>query len=258
MSNPLSNVNGSSPTGASALPSAQGARPLDREAFLKLLVAQVRQQDPLKPMEGTEFVTQLAQFSVVEQAIQQSRQLDAVSTQLGGLANNAATSLVGQSVTVRGSQVAFDGSQAVPVNATLQGDAAKVTVTVRDAAGNVVRSVELPGHNAGTFSWTWDGRDNNGARVAAGSYRVGVAAQNSAGDSVATTQDVTGLVRRVGYDRGYPELELDSGARAPISDLVAVNGRSTSTPANPSPSNATSNATSNNANTNTEGTARAR
>ena len=68
----------------------QGA--LDRDAFLKLLVAQLSHQDPLKPMEGTEFVTQLAQFTAVEQQLAQSAKLDLISLQLRGLSNNEAAS----------------------------------------------------------------------------------------------------------------------------------------------------------------------
>ena len=63
-------------TNAGSLTTAAGQKPMNKEAFLKLLVAQISHQDPLKPMEGTEFVTQLSQFAMVEQAISQSTQLD--------------------------------------------------------------------------------------------------------------------------------------------------------------------------------------
>jgi flagellar hook assembly protein FlgD len=86
MTSALDNLTRTAGTPATpATPSTSGGQTLDRQAFLKLLIAQVRQQDPLKPMEGTEFVTQLAQFSVVEQAIEQSRQLDVVGAQIRGL-----------------------------------------------------------------------------------------------------------------------------------------------------------------------------
>jgi flagellar basal-body rod modification protein FlgD len=125
---------------------------LEKDAFLKLLVAQLQHQDPLAPTEGTEFVAQLSQFAMVEQAIAQSAKLDVISAQLTGLASNEATSLVGKVVTVR------------------------------------------------------------------------VDAQTKDGAPVGVSQDSGGKVVKVTFDKGYPELHLDSGVTAPISDLVSVGG----------------------------------
>ena len=81
--------------------SAQSKTSIDKEAFLKLLVAQMSNQDPLQPTEGTEFVAHLSQFAMVEQAIAQSAKLDLISTQMTGLSSNEAAGLVGQDVTLR-------------------------------------------------------------------------------------------------------------------------------------------------------------
>src|SRR3954466_12649965 len=82
---------------------------LDRDAFLKLLVAQMSHQDPLAPTQGTEYVAQLSQLARVEQSGAQSTKLDTLSAQMGGLSNNAATDLVGKTVNVRGHGIAWDG-----------------------------------------------------------------------------------------------------------------------------------------------------
>ncbi len=212
---------GSGPAAAAETSQApQGS--LDREAFLKLLVAQLSHQDPLKPMEGTEFVTQLAQFTAVEQQLIQSAKLDLISMQMTGLANNEAAGLVGKQVTVRGKGVAFDGMTPTATSVTLGGKAEKVTVEVRGPDGEVVRTMELPGHGAGAMPLTWDGKTNEGATAAPGTYTFEVKAQDADGEPVSVTQDVTGTVVSVNFDKGYPELVLDSGVRAPISDLVAV------------------------------------
>lgn len=217
-SNPLS---GASAQGASG--AAGGARPaLDREAFLKLLVAQLSQQDPLAPAEGTEFVAQLATFAQVEQAIAQTQRLDLLSTQMRGLSNNEAVGLVGQTVTVRGRAIAYDGVSATGASVTLDGPAQQVTATIRDASGRAVRTLNLGPRPAGALSVAWDGMDDSGQRAAAGSYSVDVRATQADGTAVGVTQDVTGVVARVTFDRGYAELVLDSGARAPIADLVSV------------------------------------
>lgn len=198
---------------------------MDKDAFLKLLVAQISHQDPLKPMEGTEFVTQLAQFSAIEQALAQSQRLELLSTQMSGLANNASTDLVGKTVTLRGRAVSFDGVTATGSSVTLDGAAQGVTVTVRDANGKAVRTLDLGAKPAGPVAVTWDGKDDAGQPVAAGSYTLDVQAKAADGSAVSVSQEVQGVVTGVFFDKGYPELVLDSGVRAPISDLIGVVGQ---------------------------------
>jgi len=194
----------------------------DKESFLKLLVAQLQQQDPLSPMEGTEFVSQLAQFSVVEQSIAQSNQLELISLQLTGIASNDAIGLIGKQVTVRGDKISFDGQNATGFNVTLDQPATELTVTIRDENGNAVKTMELGQHAAGPVQVPWDGTDDNGNPVAAGTYSVEVSARDEQGDPVSVSLDVSGIVVGVSFDKGYPEVELDTGATAPISDLINV------------------------------------
>jgi len=220
---PVSSVSGASATPIDSSPT-KGKDALGKDAFLKLLVAQLSHQDPLKPMDGTQMVTQLAQFSALEQAVAQSAKLDLLSTQVSGLSNAATTDLVGKTVTVRGKAIAFDGSSPTGLSVALGGAASKCTVTIRDANGNPVRTMDLGARPAGTTPIAWDGKDDKGNTVAAGSYTCDVKATNAAGSSVAVSQDVTGKVVRVSFEKGYPELTLDSGATAPVSDLISVGG----------------------------------
>jgi flagellar basal-body rod modification protein FlgD len=197
-------------------------KPLDKDAFLKLLVAQIQYQDPLQPLQGTEYVAQLSQFSQLEQSIAQSSRLDDMNAQLRGLGNNEATALVGKRVTVRGKQMAYDGVTAVGSAITLGGDAQAVTARIVDANGKTVRTMPLGPRAAGTVAVTWDGKTDGGATAAPGTYRLEIEAKDGAGKPVTSTQDVSGVVQKVTFDKGYPELQLDSGATAPISDLVGV------------------------------------
>ena len=223
MADTVSGVTGSSPTTTTSTPGTVGSG-LDKQAFLKLLVAQMSHQDPLAPTEGTEYVTQLAQFSLVEQSQNQSTQLTQLSTQLGGLSNNASTDLVGKMVNVRGHGVAWDGTNATGASVTLQGNATKVRVDIQDSSGKTVRTLDMGAHTAGTMAINWDGHDASGQPAIAGNYSVKVTATDPNGAAVSSTSDVTGTVKKVSFDKGYPELLLDSGATAPISDLVSVGG----------------------------------
>ncbi|MEQ9325159.1 MAG: FlgD immunoglobulin-like domain containing protein [Polyangiaceae bacterium] len=212
---------------------ATGNQAVDKEAFLKLLVAQLQQQDPLSPVDGTEWVAQLAQFSVVEQQMQQSEQLDLISLQLTGIASNEAIGLIGKEVTVQGDMISFDGVEATGFSVDLQKPAAEVTVTIRDAQGNAVKTMELGAQKAGPLPVTWDGTDENGDTVPPGSYSVEVSARDADGNPVTVSQDVTGTVVGVTFDKGYPEVILDSGVTAPISDLISVAGGKSNDPTDP-------------------------
>jgi len=218
----VSSVTGTTPTTASATTDSKEKSALDKDAFLKLLVAQLSHQDPLKPTEGTEFVTQLSQFAMVEQAIAQSSKLDILSTQMTGLASNEATALVGKDVTVRGSGIAFDGVNATGSSINLEGPAQKVTVRIQDASGKTVRTMEMGPRTPGAMPVKWDGKDDAGQPVAKGTYSIKVEAQTADGQPVSTSQDVSGKVVKVSFEKGYPELVLDSGVTAPISELVSV------------------------------------
>ncbi|HVH45750.1 MAG TPA: FlgD immunoglobulin-like domain containing protein [Labilithrix sp.] len=221
----LSSVTGTSSTSSTTATSeAKEKSALGKDDFLKLLVAQLKAQDPLQPQEGTEFVAQLSQFAMVEQSIAQSAKLDVLSTQMTGLSSNEATALVGKDVTVRGNGMAYDGVTATGASVNLDAPAAKVTVRIQDSSGKTVRTLEMGAHGGGAMPIKWDGKDDSGQPVAKGTYTIKVDAQTADGKSVNTSQDVTGKVTAVSFDKGYPELILDSGVTAPISELVKVGG----------------------------------
>src|SRR3954467_15691864 len=113
-------VSSSSPS-QDALSSALGTKQtMGKDDFLKLLVAQLKNQDPLAPQDNTQFVAQLAQFSSLEAAMGTNSRLDGITSQNQGLANTQVVSLVGKTATVKGSLVTATGSgTAVPVSFTL-------------------------------------------------------------------------------------------------------------------------------------------
>ena len=197
---------------------------LGQDAFMKLLVAQISHQNPLKPMDDTAFVSQLAQFSSLEQAMGTNKRLDFLATQQQGVANTDVANLVGKNVTVKGSSVSIDGTGfSQPVHFTLGENADKVSVSIKDASGKTVRSLQVGAHQAGLVNVAWDGRDENGVSQPAGRYTVQVDAKNAAGAPVSASQETTGKLTSVNYANGYAKLVLDNGVEAPASDLISVN-----------------------------------
>jgi flagellar basal-body rod modification protein FlgD len=196
---------------------------LGRDAFLKLLVAQLKNQDPLKPQDNSEFVAELAQFSSLEQTMGINDRLDILSMQSTGQQNTQVTGLVGKHATVRGSLVTSDGTGlGIPVAFSLSGETAKTVVTIRDQGGRVVRTLDLGERQPGLARLTWDGRSDSGVIQPAGTYSVAVQAANEDGGAVTVSQETSGSVKAVSFDKGYPVIHLDSGVSVPVSDLLRV------------------------------------
>ncbi len=223
MTSPLSSTSPSTALSASSTPSVTATtQPLGQDAFLKLLMAQLSNQDPLNPTSGTEFVTQLAQFSMVEQAQAQSTTLGTISTQLTGLSNSDATALVGKNVTLSGNTLSWNGSLATSSSVTLGAAAKQVQVQITDSTGNVVRTMQLGAESAGPLAVTWDGHTDAGLSAPSGTYTMNVTAADASGAPVAVTQSVTGVVTAVSFSQGYPQVTLANGTVAPVSELVSV------------------------------------
>jgi flagellar basal-body rod modification protein FlgD len=210
--------------GSGALTAAVGGdEGLGQEAFLKLLVAQLQNQDPLNPQENHEFVAQLAQFSSLEQSVGINDRLDQLALQNQGMQNTQVVGLVGKQATVKGSIVTLNGQgTSVPITFNLDEAAAESTVVIRDAAGRSVRNLQVSARAAGKVTVQWNGQDDTGLPQPAGPYQVTVSAKNAADRAVPLTQQSSGLIQSISFDRGFPVIHLDSGVTAPVGDLLQV------------------------------------
>jgi flagellar basal-body rod modification protein FlgD len=196
---------------------------MGKDAFLRLLVAQLTNQDPLKPQDDSAFVAQLAQFSSLEQTMGINDRLDLLSAQNQGLQNSQVVGLVGKLATVRGSLVTSEGNgSGVPVAFSLDSASDKTVVSIRDQNGNNVRTLDLGPRAAGLAKITWDGRDDAGNIQPAGTYSVAVQAAAASGAPVSVSQETQGTVQAVSFDKGYPVIHLDTGVNVPIADLLQV------------------------------------
>lgn len=201
----------------------QGNKGLGADSFMKLLIAQIQHQDPLKPMDDTAFVSQLAQFSALEQQLTTNKMLNALALGQRGIANTADVGLVGKTVTVKGSAVTLAGNGfGTPVHFSLGGAAQKLTVTIKDASGNAVRTMQVGAHAAGAVNVSWDGNNDGGTQQPAGTYNVSVAATDAGGSPVSVSQTTQGIVQSLTFDQGYAALLLNNGVIAPASDLISV------------------------------------
>jgi flagellar basal-body rod modification protein FlgD len=194
---------------------------IDKNGFLQLLVAQLKNQDPTSSgQDPNAMVQQLTSFSTLEQAQQTNTLLGGLQTQTAGLFQAQMGALVGKSVVVDGSGFALK-SGAASMNLNLSA-AANVTVTVKDANGNVVATLPQGNLNSGANTLKWDGRDANGVPLPDGSYKVVIAANNSGGTAVPFKTSMTMKVDSVTFrsDGTY----LGSGSNVfSLADVLEIN-----------------------------------
>lgn len=189
--------------------------------FLKLLTEQLKNQDPLNPMDNAQMTSQLAQISTVSG-------IDKLNTTLTTLLENSqsgdvlqAAALVGKGVTVAGNELTLSSSKAYG-GFELPSAADKVTVTVKDANGIEVRKMELGAYDAGIHNFAWDGLSTSGAQAVDGSYTMSVSATR--GDTtlkpVALQLSTVNSVLR--SSSGSVSLDVGTGSLVSLSDIRQI------------------------------------
>ncbi|HJV90764.1 MAG TPA: FlgD immunoglobulin-like domain containing protein [Holophagaceae bacterium] len=185
---------------------------MGQDAFLKLLVAQLQNQDPTgQGQDPNQMVQQLTAYSSLEQATKTNTLLGAIQGQNNGLAQFQAASLVGRTVKVQGSGFALqDGKASMALK--LEGDA-KVTLTVKDANGKVITTLSEGQLTKGIHTLGWDGLDAAGNKVADGTYSVTVTATDP-GSEKAVDFSTAFIMKVDAVSFANGQILLQSGAAA--------------------------------------------
>ncbi len=198
-----------------------GGQTLGQEDFLLMLVTQLNNQDPLNPMEGSEFAAQLAQFTSVEQLLSLNETLSGqgemftllaetmgeslvvqgqmLSRLADSLNRSAATDLIGLNVEVPGNMVVWGGVEPASLAFELEAPAAALQITIRNENGEAVRTLTLDGAEAGLHDAPWDGMDADGNPLPEGVYTFEIEATGIDGNPVNATPLMQGIVDRVGF-----------------------------------------------------------
>jgi flagellar basal-body rod modification protein FlgD len=223
----------SSPASAGAAQSSDGGGALSqatsqqvgKDGFLKMLVTQLKNQNPTDPMKGRDFASQLAQFSSVEQLTSIGDQLEA---QKGGnqalmrsVNSGVATDLIGRTVEAEGNQFSRSGEGETTLGMDLNSPASEVTVTIRDDAGNAVRTRTLDNVQAGSKEITWDGTSDAGNQVPDGDYSFEIEATDPQGESVEASPYLKGSVDRITFGQDGTKL-LVNGAKISMDRVRSV------------------------------------
>ncbi len=180
---------------------------LGRDDFLKIFLAQLKYQDPLNPMEGTEFTAQLAQFSSLEQLFNVNEHLEAMSLAEAEAKKFQALSLIGKEVLASGASVSLGRAGEASGGFSI-GEEARCVVQILNPDGIEVRRLDLGVLEPGEHQFDWDGMDENGNRMPAGAYNFRVLATDANGGVVNVDTMITGLVDKVSLQAETPVLYL--------------------------------------------------
>lgn len=216
----ISGVNAASAAASTASVSGND----NEQRFLKLLVAQLNNQDPLNPMQNAELTSQLAQMSTVSGIEKLNSTLSGLVSQTGSNQVLQAASLIGSHVLSPGNTLTTttpaSGADPTPqaFGVELPGSAADVQIKIVDASGKTVRTIDAGSMNSGVNAVTWDGKDDQGNAVPAGSYTFTVAAANGS-TAVSSTALTFAQVAAVKQGTSGVMLELASGQSIGLSDV---------------------------------------
>ncbi|MCO4055478.1 MAG: flagellar hook assembly protein FlgD [Bosea sp.] len=187
--------------------------------FLNLLTTQLKNQNPLEPLDTNQFTQQLVQFAQVEQQLQQNETLTSLLSMSRSTTTANAMGFVGNRVTMDGSTSGLkDGSAQWRLDSPKGGSA---TITIKNKAGSVVATEKMT-LNAGTQNFTWNGRTSTGGTATDGDYTIVVDALDAQNSRMSVKSEVTGIVDSVDFTGETPVLVIGS-ARIPLDKVKSVN-----------------------------------
>ena len=214
---------------AAAAANAKNAKKteLNQEDFLTLMITQLKNQDPMKPLDPSQYVGQLAQFSQVSGISDMNKQITALSDSLRGNQVLGGASLIGRTVVAPGNSIYLPESDGVTPRGpqglvNVPAGASAVQLQVKDSSGALIKTVALD-TNKGPQAFSWDGTTNTGAAAAAGGYKISVV--DKVGDqNVSLDTSVAAHVSSVALDpsTGALMLDTDSLGEVAMSDVQRV------------------------------------
>jgi flagellar basal-body rod modification protein FlgD len=175
---------------------------LDKDDFMRIMITEMRHQDPTKPMDSDRMATQMAQITSVEQLKNVSGAIEKLSEKSSASDRLAMSAMIGKNVTVDKSRFAHQKGMISPLNFTLPEDADKIRLTILDERGEEVATRELEAMKAGMNVYNWDGINSSSMLSGSGTYLVRVDAENAQGKKIKIDPVNRDTVVGVSFDGG--------------------------------------------------------
>jgi flagellar basal-body rod modification protein FlgD len=189
------------------------------DTFLNLLTKQLQNQDPLDPVDSSEFTQQLVLFTSAEQSVATNKNLESLIKLSQATQATSAVSYIGKTIEAEGKSATLSEGKATWLY-ELPEKASKVGVTVTDSTGKVVFN-GTGETGAGSHSFVWNGRDSQGLTMPDGGYNIAISAKNAEGKAITATTSITGRVSGIETVDGAIVLNVGS-AKVPFENVKAV------------------------------------
>ena len=180
---------------------------LGQDDFLTLLLTQLQNQDPLNPMESTEFTSQLAQFTSLEELFEINDNLAGIQDMIYTQGEDDLLGLIGKTVKANDNTILVADGNILSGAYTLD-EGADVTVSIYDSEGSEIRTLDLGWKEIGDYDIDWDGRDASGEKIGDGTYNFEVTAKDEAGNYIDVNTYIQGEITGVTYEYGVPYLMI--------------------------------------------------
>ncbi len=191
------------------------AKELGQDEFLKLMTAQLQNQNPLKPMENGQFLSQLAQFGTVNGIQDLQKSVDTLASSLQSNQALQASTMVGRKVLVESTSVTLQGGQPASGIIDLPAASGEVSLNITDASGRLLRNIPLGAQQGGQLAFTWDGLDDAGNTLPDGSYQI-TAEASIDDENTALTTLVEARVESVSLNRDGTGTTLNLAGLGPV------------------------------------------
>jgi len=196
------------------------SKELDKDAFLQLLITQLKNQDPLEPMDNAKFITQMSELTTLEQITNMSKAFQKLTELQMNLSKLQAAALVGKNVVVSGKYINLKDGAADTIVFNLD-DVSPVEIEIYDENDNLVRRISLGTLEAGMHSYVWDGRNEEGVMMPNGTYTYKLFGIDEKGEKVELGGLDGGKVEAVQFQDGNVYIVVN-GMQYPISAIIEV------------------------------------
>lgn len=189
--------------------------------FLTLLVTQIQHQDPLNPEDPTQFTSQLAQFSSLEQLVGIKQSVDNQSKTQATTIGATAASFIGKTAEVLSDKTQLQSGVAGAIHFNQAAGSTSTKINLYDSSNRLVRTVNLGPEGAGSHDFQWDGLTDSGSTATDGTYRVEVKAADAGGTDIPTEVTTSGRITSVKFINGAALLEVNGGDYT-LADLISL------------------------------------
>lgn len=202
-----------------------GSDVIDKDEFMQLLISQLQNQDPLNPLDNSEFTSQMAQFASLEQLQNINSNLESLQLYQSALFNENMASFIGNTVKAVDDTIGLNGGVPDELKFDLKNDANEIYVSIYDSSDSLVKNISTAGnYSAGEQVLQWDGTDNNGNQVPDGSYSYIIQAVSPDGYNFSGIPFFEGPVTSVHYSEEGTAYLSAGGRNISAGNVIMVSG----------------------------------